>query len=200
MAKTRDFRPYRLFTDQHGRKYGATTEARSGWPCSPIDFKHRTPAGNLPPWMPDTKYLVFDAQDVGQVRIDYDLALADHDRALADWETLIRQNALAMYADKAGEQIERPGPGLLRLVGPKPAGRELIAACKAGNKWALGFTDAMPSWAAPVMATLRPVAEEGADTEAAQYPDADEEADDPILDKPKRSHHKRPAAPVEEAA
>lgn len=188
MPRNRFLRPYRVFTDQHGRKYGATTESESGHPCSPVDFMHRTPAGNLPPWVPDTNYLIFDPVEVGKVTVDYDKALMEKDRAIDDWSTLIRQNALAMYADKAGEQIEHPGPGLLQLVGPKPVGRELIAACQAGNKWALGFTDAMPQWAAPLMATLpqpRKLTEQA-------YPDADEDADGALdVPTPKRSHKKQ---------
>jgi hypothetical protein len=211
----RHLRPYRTFHDQHGRKWGAPVEHPSGHPCGPIDCLQRTPAGRRPPWVPSDQFLVFDPVDVGQVRVDYDRCLAEFDRGLADWQTLVRRQASAMYADGAGPIVEKilagadPSPALRAVTGLRPVGRELIAAAKAGNKWVLGFSDAVPQWARPVLAQV-----EAAEAAAEQvvvaeqaYPDADEE-DDALVEvtapvaiveepapkaAPKRSHHKQPA-------
>ena len=205
----RHLRPYRTFHDQHGRKWGAPVEHPSGHPCGPIDCLQRTPAGRRPPWVPSDQFLVFDPVDVGQVRVDYDRCLAEFDRGLADWQTLVRRQASAMYADGAGPIVEKilagadPSPALRAVTGLRPVGRELIAAAKAGNKWVLGFSDAVPQWARPVLAALRAQEEAAAvlPVDEGTYPDADEdeaEADDaPVAvapkPAPKRSHHKKPA-------
>ena len=157
MATNRFPTRYALFTDQHGRKYGADMDPRTGHPCGPIDFKHRTPSGNLPPWLPAAKYLLFDTIEPGKVTVQYDDAIADAERAIGQWETLIVNFATGMYGDKAGPEIEKPGPTLRKVVGPRPAEPALIEAAKEGNKWALGFTDAMPKWAEPLMRIVGPV-------------------------------------------
>lgn len=174
MAVTRNrfVRRYAVFTDQHGREYGATVEGDTGHPCSPIDFRHRTPSGNLPPWIPDAKYLQFDPLKQGQVTIDYESALADRRAALSHWEDLILKFAVAMFGEKAAAEVENPSPTLIALVGPKPPVPDLVEACQQGNKWALGFTDAMPKWAEPIMAIDHTAIK--AKRAPKVYPDADE--------------------------
>ena len=169
--KSRFVRRYAHFTDQHGRKWGALVEGETGAPCSPMDLLHRTPAGNVPPWLPSGKYLDFDPLEQGRFTINYAHAIADAVQGQADWLRIVRQYAMGMYADKAAEQIETPGPGLLAIVGPKPQGPELIEACEQGNKWALGFSDAVPDWAKPILAVQMA---DPSRRPARSYPDAEE--------------------------
>ena len=171
MAKSRFLRRYARFTDQHGRKYGATVESETGHPCGVIDFEHRTPAGNLPPWRPSAEHLVFDTLEMGKVTIDYPKAIAQREALVADWERMARTLAIQMYGDKAGEAIEDPPVGLIGILGPRPMDAGLIEACQAGNKWALGFSDAMPEWATPY-AVVTGVAQQKPRRE---FPDADED-------------------------
>lgn len=177
---------YARFTDQHGRQYGAVIEGATGAPTGPIDFLHRTPAGNLPPWIPAGKYLVFDPVNQGRLTIDYAQAVADREAEIADWRQLLVKFATASGGTRAIEEIESPSPGMILMIGPKPEGPEIVEAASQGNKWALGFSDAMPSWAVSLMRITDPVRQR----EPQQYPDAEDEADDRLAT-PKRSHHKK---------
>lgn len=168
---SRFVRRYAEFTDQHGRRWGATVEGETGHPTGPVDLMHRTPAGNLPPWIPEAKYLVFDPLNQGRLTIDYETAVNDRLQSVDDWEARLKEMAFKMHPNDAGEQIEKPGVALLSVIGLRPAAPDLVEACQAGNKWALGFSDAMPDWAAPLARVTGPIQTK---PRPKDYPDAAE--------------------------
>lgn len=171
------------FRDQHGRLYDAVIEAASGHPTGPVLFLHRTPNGHLPPWVPSDGDLDFDPLEQGRVTVAYDRVIGVIAENLKDWERAVRDAALKLYADKAGDvlaDLDALPPALLQIH-PKPQTPDLIEACRQGNKWALGFTDAVPGWARKLVAGK--VA--GVKAPAKEYPDADEEdseAPEPSVD------------------
>jgi hypothetical protein len=186
MIRNRFPRRYAEFTDQHGRLFGAEVEGETGHPCGPVKCLHRTPAGNLPPWLPESKYLVFDSVKQGVVTIDYPQAIADRQASVDRWEAEKNRLALLIAPSRVIEEVEAPSAALLSIIGARPPGPEIVEAASQGNKWALGLTDAMPKWAEPFMAIQGPVKAKPA---VRLYPDADEDQPTPV----KKSHHKQPS-------
>lgn len=139
-------RSYRVFRDQHGRKWGADIEVKTQAPCGPLSPRFSAPL------IPPQKYLKITDVAAAEITIDYDQWLADEDTARAEWQERLRQQAYRLYHDKAAEAIENPPAELLALVGRPPEPRERILAArdgkgKPGYDWLLGFSDERPKWA-----------------------------------------------------
>jgi hypothetical protein len=131
-----------IFLDQHGRKWTAAIELRTGFPVgsvNPIGFETRFPI--------EQKYMRFFRNRPGYMEIDYDAMLRDRDASEGIYKQRIQAAARKLYGDKAGEALKKPTTELLEAAGTKPAPRERILAAKAGNKWVLGLTDLKPDWA-----------------------------------------------------
>lgn len=165
-------RRYQLYTDQHGRKWGAPVEKSTGEPCGLMEKQ-----GWTAPLLPPDKYIAIDAIN-NTLDIDYQAWIKDTDEAHAYWHTILREHAGRIYGQGGiGPAIENPQPELLDMVGPKPHdSREPIEAMMLGNKWILGQTDAKPAWAEEFFPTLTPESEAEAYA-MGKYPDADEEDD-----------------------
>lgn len=165
-----DDRGFGKWVDQHGRSWYATTEKATGHPAAPLRPLHWT-APVTPYWararfQPDAKYLVLDSGGAHDRMIDinYPAWLTDWDEAERERLNLLRQLVAnsAQSSDGApgvdAQTLERwqdnPPKHILAAVGPGPAKRiprEFIEAMSTGNKWALGLTDRVPSWAAPIL-------------------------------------------------
>jgi hypothetical protein len=163
-------RRYMTYLDQHGRKWGATTENRTGDPCGPIEPHFAAPL------IPEQKYIVL-AADKRSVRIDYTRWLLDLADAQAVYDRMVRETAVAMYGQKASEAIANPPRELLDRVGVPPTQRrEPIEAAHQGNRWVLGLTPVKPAWANEFYPDGDPVHQRATVLEMTrEYPDADDE-------------------------
>jgi hypothetical protein len=157
-------RRYSHFTDQHGRSWGAVVDKAAGQPLGVIEPKFEAP------YLPHQSFFTFDPNEPRFV-IEYDAIIEQRKTRLKEWEDAGYTFALAEYGDKAVEVMQNPTPAFLRYVGPKPDPVEIPEAAKAGNKWVLGFSDAVPEWAKRFLPVLRPPTP---DTTLAAYPDADD--------------------------
>lgn len=139
-------RSYRIFRDQHGRKWGADIETKTQAPCGPLSPRFSAPL------IPPQKYLKVTDVAAAEITIDYDQWLADEDAARAEWQERLRQQAYHLYRDKAMDAIQDPPADLLARIGRSPEPRERILAArdgkgKPGHDWILGFSDERPKWA-----------------------------------------------------
>ncbi len=130
-------RVWRIFTDQHGRKFGAQAEMMTNQPIG--EFQ---PQGFNPPWLPSMMYAKFQQDGDLEFRWDY-TTLA---REWAD-------NAAAYYQDAINFAIEHnkpvPEPGgpvdrTIRItpIGPPPLSPALPIAAMQGDAWILGIPGA----------------------------------------------------------
>lgn len=163
-------RAYAIYTDQHGRAWGAPIENKTGDPCGNFE-----PQFSAPLRLED-KYIAFNSR-MRRITIRYADKIRDLVEAQNEWDTQMRAYARKEYGDKAGEAMKNPPPGLLDLVGPKPhERREPIEAAMQGNKWVLGLSPLKPEWAREFFPD-EPVAKR--DTfqieTTNRYPDADED-------------------------
>ena len=134
-------RAYAIYTDQHGRAWGAPIENKSGDPCGNLEPQFSAPL------LIEDKYITINSR-MRQIRIRYADKIRDIVEANNEWDTQMRAYARKEYGDKAGEAMKNPPPGLLDLVGPRPLERrEPIEAAMQGNKWILGLSPIKPDWA-----------------------------------------------------
>lgn len=163
--------------DQHGRRWGGTIEIDTGvftGPIVPVGWRAPVLASGVP-LLPPLQYLRFDANRIGEFRIDYASWRADALAAEQGWKDRLYQYAKAMYGDASAQAIEHPSGALLELVGPKPViPAEMVQACLAENRYALGLTDKVPDWARE-HCTPRVVQRTPAELRE-QFPDADDDA------------------------
>jgi hypothetical protein len=136
------------YTDQHGRKWWASIEIRTGDPCSPIEPSFTAPI------LPPQQYLRLDQETPGKITVAYDDWERDLIVADTDWFKRCHAYGIKLYKDAFDttrpfnvailEEIgARPHvPDLVTPLGvePMPGGAALpVQACKAGNLWALGL-------------------------------------------------------------
>lgn len=134
-------RAYALYTDQHGRPWGAVIENKTGDPCGPLEPQFQAPM------MPNDKYITINSRQ-RKVFIRYEEILKDIEDADNDWDTQLRDWARKTYGTAAPAAIKNPPPELLDIVGPKPRERkEPWEAAMQGNKWMLGLSPNKPEWA-----------------------------------------------------
>lgn len=165
-------RAYAIYTDQHGRTWGAVIENRTGDPCGPLEPQF------VAPLRPNDKYITINSRR-RQLVIRYADIIRDIEEATAGWDSQLRDYARKNYGTKAPEAIKNPPADLLDLVGPRPKERrEPWEAAMQGNKWVLGLTSAKPEWAMEFfpeesVSKSQPFALEI----TRRYPDADEAQD-----------------------
>lgn len=165
-------RAYAIYTDQHGRPWGAAIENKTGDPCGPLEPQFSAPL------RPNDKYIDVNSR-LRQIVIRYADMILDIESAEAEWTRTLRDYARINYGEKAHEAIENPPPALLDLVGPKPNGlgpREPWEAAMQGNNWILGLTDAKPQWAEEFFPEVEVKREARVLEITNTYPDAEEEA------------------------
>jgi hypothetical protein len=125
-----------MFRDQHGRRYHATIEIKSGHPCGPIAPQFQAPLAT------PMKYLGLstDPERPYDLNIKYDAWLADLRTDRAEWEAECRKLARALYRDKYDPKDAFTAE-VVSVVGAPPQHIEPVLAAKQGNRWVLGLTD-----------------------------------------------------------
>jgi len=169
-------RSYAIYTDQHGRVWGANIENKTGDPCGPLE---PGPAWRAKaPIIPLDKFITVNSRQ-RQLFIRYEDIIYDIAEANQLWETELRKFAVKMYGTAAPTAIANPPAELLDIVGPRPGGdREVWEAAIMENQWILGLTDKKPKWAEKffpekevVLTRANKIVIEN------KYPDADEEVE-----------------------
>lgn len=151
-----DERSYRVFRDQHGRRWGADTEDSTGGPCGPLALLAKDPLVCAPPIMPPQAYIRVTDVAAGELEINYDRWLESLDEALQDYEVFAFQQAEQLYKDQAAAMLQDMPPQLrLRIGRDRPMDRRVVLAMKAGNAWILGLSTDRPAWADQVMPTTQ---------------------------------------------
>jgi len=162
-------RSYAIYTDQHGRAWGAIIENKTGDPCGPLEPQFHAPV------LPLDKFVTINSRQ-RKLTIRYADIILDKEDADTAWEASLREYARKLYDDKAPGAIEHPTPALIDLVGPKPKGRrEIWEAAMQGNKWILGFDAKKPAWAEEFFPTAAQEQKRREVKVTRTYPDADEE-------------------------
>lgn len=138
-------RRYQRFRDNHGRRWGAVIENKTGDPVGNIE-PVGTKADGLwrAPWMPAQKYLKLardedGAIEVGRLEIDYKTMLKDAKQQKKDADEWTEFVAQAIYGEKSGEAIDNPPAQLRRYMRGRPQSPEIIVAAMNGDRWLLGF-------------------------------------------------------------
>ena len=166
-------RRYEEFRDKHGRIYGANVEIKTGDPCEVLRaVGWKAPmapdwaSGLLMPPMDDFEIVHMvpvrlRARAGFQVEINYVRWLQKWDDAFEAYQKKLHDFAKGMAKGTATlvELVNNPPPELLRIIGRGPLGipRVFIEAAAAGNPWALGLSDKIPSKAEAILAELKPV-------------------------------------------
>lgn len=161
-------------TDQHGRKWSASIDNKTGYPVGVIQ-----PRGWRAPWMPPMASFKFeDRDDPRTFRIDYEGMLDSRSQSHQDYTTQLQQAAIARGWDPTDPEKRSV---LEKLVGPPPEPIEVIVAAMQGNSYILGLTDKVDPRVAPFV----PRKQTRAQKVLANLPDfrdvPDEELDD-LLD------------------
>ena len=165
-------RSYAIYTDQHGRAWGAIIENITGDPCGPLEPQFHAPV------QPLDKFVTINSRQ-RQLHIRYADIILDIEDANNAWAASLREHALKMYGMQAGKAIADPPPELLELVGPAPkAHREIWEAAMQGNKWILGFSAEKPAWAEEFFPNEAQMQAERRVVITKKYPDADEEVEE----------------------
>jgi hypothetical protein len=125
-----------FFRDQHGRRYHAEIELKTGHPCGPLVPQYRAPL------VVPQQYLTLsnDPENPTLLTVNYVKWEADARGARKDWEQEGRSRALKMYGD-AYDPRKPFGQDVLDIIGPAPSAVEPIIAARQGNSWVLGLSD-----------------------------------------------------------
>jgi hypothetical protein len=125
-----------FFRDQHGRRYHAEIELKTGHPCGPLVPQYRAPL------VVPQQYLTLsnDPENPTKITVNYTKWEADARAARKDWEAEGRSRALKMYGD-AYDPRKPFGQDVLDIIGPAPSAVEPIIAARQGNSWVLGLSD-----------------------------------------------------------
>jgi hypothetical protein len=125
-----------IFRDQHGRRYHATIEKRTGHPCGLIEPQFQAPL------MPPQMYLKVgtNPERPYDMPIDYESWERDARAQHTEWTDAARKISRHLYQDKynPNEPFTREVRDLMGDAG-QPV--EPIIAARQGNAWVLGFTE-----------------------------------------------------------
>lgn len=179
-----DHRRNQRFTDQHARAWNSSIELKTGHPTGVMEptwtkgLTQLAPNGArvryaVPEYLiPPTGY-VKPGADHGQLVVDYDHWITDLKEAWKEWRSRVRSLEIKFHGDKANP--ESPSAQTLDLAGQPPMRVELLLAMRSGNRWALGLSPKMPSWAKPLVPTNDTVDMAFPDAEEEEYLDAEDE-------------------------
>lgn len=175
-----------IVQDQHNRDWFCTMEKETMAPTGVMIPQFTAP------WYPDQKYirpgvspdgLRGDRRNPGRIFIDYNAMAADHEAKLDQLDHRLRTLARKYYPGKLKETLENPPEDIMdALYGPRggpPPPVEFIWAAQDGNRWVLGFTEAVPQWAKPFVARLDTKTRDR--REGRSFADEDEDAFEPVL-------------------
>jgi hypothetical protein len=149
----RQRRAYRIYTDQHGRKFGAWADKGNNAP-----IEEMRPQGFNPPWLPSQTYAKFAQDGDLDFRWDYDRMAEEWSSQVASYYEEAGKLALQIPGDvpfpEIGDVVDRRIRLILGVGSLSPA---IPLACKAGDPWILGKAGAKD------MLNLKPlIAQQGA--------------------------------------
>jgi len=181
-------RRHHTMTDQFGRVFECvldTTSKPHAAPVSAINPHGWTDPLNTPEqYKSYGKATASDAKGSSFFRIYIEVERWEQDLldAHAEYEARVVATAAAMSPKDGGAALLGDGPNdrslhLMEIVGQKPQPVEFVQALIAGNKWARGESDQVPSWARKLMPIKVIPASRTEDLTAlrAKFPDADDE-------------------------
>jgi len=122
------------FTDQHGRKYYATIEIKSGDPCGLIEPQFTAPV------MPPQRFLKRVPRRPYDVEIDYTEWKREIRTGWAEWQSNGRAVGMKLHGSAYDPTAEFEFD-VLQIIGPAPTRIEPVLAAEQGNKWALGLSN-----------------------------------------------------------
>ena len=176
-----------ILLDQHGREVHVVYDTRA---MAPVIAYPRFNA----PWLPDLHFLKYD-YTAGRtkgvpvaVRWDYQAVLdalrQAWDRWFRECQTLAQRmpgvdaaKAIEAVRDQRWDEVPR---GLLLELGATPTPLDYPKAAMAGNKWVLGLSNTVPTWAAPLLTmqeVFKQLAEATDDDDLDKYRDEEDAAD-----------------------
>lgn len=136
-------RTWRVYTDNHGRKWGASRSKTTDRPASPLKPQGWSAPvkGGLPP-----ERFIRHSEDPERptlLTIDYDGLIGAYRDSLDEWNREV-QRLSQKFPDKTRQQCEE-------IAGPPPFPWQYWLACKDekadGHAWALGQSKKRPEWA-----------------------------------------------------
>lgn len=166
-------------TDQYGRKWETTWDVIGKGPCAPIN-----PAGFHDPLGTPQKFLRTFPDEPGRLEVLHAEWVRERKEAMGDWTDRLHEEARRMSPETGGTALlgnDPPAtckPALLSMVGKPPQPYQPVEAAMMGNKYCLGLTDKMPTWAIPYFKTeeeSRTKYLDAEDEEPGQYDDESEE-------------------------
>lgn len=170
---------YGIFTDQHGRKWGAECEKKTRHPCGPplAPYKWRAPL-HVP-----GKYIAITNTAAQEVTIQYERWITDLRQAHADYRQAALARAIQLYGNKGPEALKNNDQTLMDLVGQAPESVKGVQAARAGNKWVLGLSKVRPTaeWVDEAFPVPAPI-----DTDDFSDPDDDFSEPEEVAAAPKR--------------
>lgn len=144
-------RRFQWYTDQHGRRWGATIDNTTGDPIGPVQLGNEWCRGGAARVPVPAKYLKTDPKNAaGQLTIDYPTWVADLREAANDY----RQEIIRAGIDLEGDKFDPDAPlgAKVRLrVGLAPLAVEVALAMQQGNPWMLGLTDTVDKRLVPYL-------------------------------------------------
>jgi hypothetical protein len=146
----REHRVWRVFTDQHGRRFGAQAEMSNNQPIG--EFQ---PQGFNPPWLPAMRFAKW--REVGDLEFRWDYQT--NATEWADGASEYYRDAIN-FAMEHNKPIPEPGGPVDRSIrvtpiGPPPLSPAIPLAAEMGDAWLLGTPGA------PVNEMLRDILEQG---------------------------------------
>lgn len=125
-------RTWRIFTDQHGRKFGAVVDTGNGHPIGEL-----IPQGFTPPWQPPMAFAKFADVHVLDFRWDYEGVASELGGVTANWYQMV----IAWAIEFSKPEPEVGGPVDRSIVygyGKPPLSPAIPLACELGVPWILG--------------------------------------------------------------
>lgn len=130
----RERRVWRIFTDQHGRRFGAQADMATNAPIA--EFQ---PQGFMPPWLPAMRYAKFAQTGDLDFRWDYDANAEDWSELTGAYYDSAVQVSLQLPGEVPTPEIGGAVDRRIRAVlGQPPSSPAIPLACKAGDPWMLG--------------------------------------------------------------
>lgn len=135
----RKARVWRIFTDQHGRTFGAQADVSTNQPIGEL-----MPQGFSPPWLPPMRFAKWRREGELEFRWDYETMAAELSGGIAEYYAEVSNFMTDHMPHEAIPEIGEPVPGRVRRspIGSPPMSPALPLACEQGIPWILGVPGA----------------------------------------------------------
>lgn len=129
---------YRIFTDQHGRKFGALADIGNNRPIEEL-----RPIGCMPPWLPLMRFIRWDEDHQLTFRWDYRTIAAELSAYTATWYGNAQKMALKEHLPipEVGGEVD---PLIKNVFGNPGLSPEIPLAAELGHPWILYGDDFSP--------------------------------------------------------